>query len=262
MGSHVPVTDKRDLTGVFNLRDLGGITAYQGTAITPGRVYRSDGLHRLPVDERSSLVDLGITDVIDLRTEEEAAREGRFEHESIEVHPVPIVDTMADIIHAATDGQAERQDLLLNQYLSMSRIYGAAFATALELVADAVKADRTVVYHCTAGKDRTGVLTALILSGLGVDDEAVAADYARSAAAMQQMVAWYRESSVGTPEERMREMGLDAAMAERLMAAEPSTMLSYLSEMRQEYGHVTDYLVKIDAVASIARIGRALLHPV
>ncbi len=262
MGSHAPAADQRKLTGVFNLRDLGGIPAYQGTAIADGKVYRSDGLHRIPVEERSGLADLGITEVIDLRTEEEAASEGRFEHESIVVHRVPIVEKMSEILEGAKSGQIDKQNLLLDQYLTMTRTNGAAIAEVLGLVAEAVKADRTVVYHCTAGKDRTGVLTALILSGLGVDDETVAADYARSAAAMERMVAWYRATSAATPEDRMQQMGVDPGMADALMAARPETMLALLAEMRQEHGHITDYLVEIGAVASIAGIGRGLLHPV
>lgn len=252
-----PLTERETptLDGVFNFRDLGGLLAYGNTGIASGLLYRSDGLHRIGDRERHILADFGIRSVIDLRTNTERDGEGWFTADGVVNHHVPVIEQLKQLLETGV----RPEDVLYEQYLTMIRSHGDAFATALDLIADSLARGEAIAYHCTAGKDRTGVLTALILSGIGADDETVATDYAKSKPAVGKMADWYMTNHGETPQQKMAEVGFDPSMADYLMDAEPLTMHRVLETVRADHGHVTDYLASIGALGSIARIGRALL---
>ena len=171
------------LEGAVNFRDLGGYEAGDGMQTRWRTLFRADGLGELTEADLSVLRQLGIRTVIDLRSGSELER-GRFD---VEAHPVafhhfPFIDELPD----AQDFD-RRPGLLGTQYLEIVRDAGGQILAALEVLAspDALPA----VFHCTAGKDRTGVLSAVVLSLLGVDEPTVVADYALSGAAMLRLRA-------------------------------------------------------------------------
>lgn len=247
------MADLPTMSGVFNLRDLGGLAV--GPRLTnPGVVYRADGLHRSAVEERVGLADLGVQVVVDLRSDEEAARDGRFELAGIEVRSVPIVDAPKQILVGENP-----DDPLRGHLFAMTQRAGHQLAAALDHVAEAVAAERTVVFHCSAGKDRTGVLAMLILSGLGASDDVVVADFARSSEAMARMVDFYRATLGVTPAERMAEIGMPAEMADELLSARPTTMEGLLVDLERTHGSVRGYLASIGAEGSVDTIGERLL---
>ena len=244
-----------ELDGVFNFRDLGGHPIGSGGTTTSGRVYRADGLHRSPPEQRHRLHDLGVRTVVDLRTEAEIEREGRFEADGIEWSHAPIFQALTDFLDVAdADGSV---DLLCHHFEHMATSNTEAMAGALGLIAEASEQGPTV-FHCTAGKDRTGVLAALILSGLGVPDEVVAADFARSAPGITKMVDWYRRTSGASPVEKMAEMGVDPALAPVVMGAEASTMTTFLSRLREANGGIATYLTVLGAADAVDRLGGVL----
>ncbi|MEM7274840.1 MAG: tyrosine-protein phosphatase [Actinomycetota bacterium] len=248
------------LDGVFNLRDLGGVPTADGS-IRPGLVFRADGLHRCPPDQRAGLRELGIEVMVDLRTEAERQREGVFELAGIERAHVPIIEDLRAILgdHDAAGGSGPSAPVnLAGHYLAMARANGPGLGLALETVADAATAGRPVVFHCTAGKDRTGIVAAVLLRGIGVAPKDIAADYARSAPAMPEMVAWYRANQGGSPEDRMREMGMDASMAQLMLGAEPESILQFLAEVETEHGSYGRFLSSIGGASAIARLAHAL----
>jgi protein-tyrosine phosphatase len=241
--------------GVFNFRDLGGPVGSAGTALRPGFVFRADGIHRTDAEGKSRLLlATGLRQVVDLRTDKELEQDGRFEHPDVERRHLPIVEDLREL-GAAPDAE----DLLRYHYVGMANKNGATFAAALHAVADALDAGRPVLYHCTAGKDRTGMLTALLLSGLGLDDSVVADDYARSAHGMRAMIDWFRRSGQASPDQRMREMGLDPSIAGQLVAAKRETMLGTLQDLRAEHSTIEGFLKSLDATDAVARIGKHIL---
>ncbi|GAA2644559.1 tyrosine-protein phosphatase [Dactylosporangium fulvum] len=159
------------LEGLVNFRDLGGLPAEGGT-VRPGVLFRSDSLAYATRADVHRLVDgLGVTTVIDLRGEHEVARLGRgpLARTRVGYYPAPIAD-----VSGADD--------LVGHYLAMLAEKGDVLAGTVRLLAssDALPA----VFHCEAGCDRTGVLAAVVLGLLGVPDDAIAEDYAATAAAM------------------------------------------------------------------------------
>ncbi len=149
------------LQGAVNFRDLGGYAAADGMRTRWRTLFRADGLGELTETDLSVLRALGIRTVIDLRSESELER-SRFD---VDAHPVafhhfPFIDELPD-----AQEFDRRPGLLGSQYQEMVRDAGGQILAALEVLAapDALPA----VFHCTAGKDRTGVLSAIVLSLLG-----------------------------------------------------------------------------------------------
>ena len=184
-----------DLPGVVNMRDLGGKPA--GAAATRfGSVIRTDNLQDLPPASVRRLVDeLGVTDVVDLRTDVERASTGdgplaaegvRFHtlslypEDSME-HGIPDPDTdepptfpwQGDFAGAA-QAEVGHDTHLANHYFGYLEGRPDNIVAALRAIAAAPGA---VLVHCAAGKDRTGTISAMALTVAGVDRDAVVADY-------------------------------------------------------------------------------------
>ncbi|GAA1833228.1 tyrosine-protein phosphatase [Agromyces salentinus] len=159
--------------GTFNFRDVGGLPAKTGT-VRDGVLYRSDGLYRIGAEGRSMLQDLGVGIVIDLRDEQEAERmPDDLDGLELEVLRLPVFEGSG-----ASQGAAGISlEALYDRIVTM---HAAVVVSALREIASA--GDRAVLVHCTAGKDRTGVVVALALLAVGVDRDAVIEDYARTEA--------------------------------------------------------------------------------
>lgn len=159
------------LEGLVNFRDLGGLPADGGT-VRRGVLFRSDSLaYATPGDAAHLRRDLRVATVIDLRGEYEAAQLGRgpLADAGVAYHPAPIAD-----VSGAED--------LVGHYVAMLTEKGPVLAGTVRLLTR--PATLPAVFHCEAGCDRTGVLAAVVLSLLGVPDDAIAADYAATAPAM------------------------------------------------------------------------------
>jgi hypothetical protein len=177
------------LSGAFNFRDLGGYRGLDGRTTRWGRLFRSDTLHELTESDIQVLRSLGLATVIDLRTTRELVRTGRglLEPEPVTYrHLSVIVEENGEALAApalAGDDLAERY----RWYLDTGR---GALVEALELVGDPTSTP--LVFHCAAGKDRTGVLAALVLDILGVDRPVIVADYEITADRMELILDRYR----------------------------------------------------------------------
>jgi protein-tyrosine phosphatase len=241
---------------LFNFRDLGGHVAADGRTVAPGRVFRSDGMQRASLDDLGRIELLGITRVVDLRTTRERVDDGCFDdaHPTIEYRHVPILEAVGGVAGARAETMREQDDTpLLTTYRFMLTERRALLVEALDAV---VTAPGAAVFHCTAGKDRTGILAMLLLSVVGVSDDAIVDDYGRSRDAMVRLVDWYRahrrDDTTGA--------GLLDERASRLLGADPEWMRVVLAEIRDEHDSVRDYLLTAGATpALLTGIERKLL---
>ena len=154
-------------------------------------LYRADGIHHASDADVERLLGLGLRTVLDLRTHGELEERGRFaiEHTTLAYHHLPVLrETWDGWVDVAPDVDAV--PFLAQRYEEMLDDGAAALAGALEVLADAEA--YPAVFHCAAGKDRTGVLAAVILGLLGVDDDTIATDYGLSKAAMDSLIEWMR----------------------------------------------------------------------
>lgn len=208
------------LAGAYNFRDLGGLSTRDGRRIRHGRVFRSDSLQELTDDDVARLVDeLGIGFVIDLRNGVESVEEGRgpLAHRPVCYANIPLVDVNSP------RGDPGMQTVL--QYLD--HLDGDPnLVVAVELLA--LVCARPTVLHCAAGKDRSGVVTALLLRMLGIDDELIVADYMATALNMDRIVERF-----GRWERYRRNM---ARLPAEIYRAEEHTIRIFLDELDRRYG--------------------------
>lgn len=226
------------LDGPANFRDLGGYPTVDGRRLRHGHVYRSDSLsHMSDADTRHVAEVLGVVTVVDLRAahEVETFGHGPLGTLGVVVHHLPIVDeTRSDRVEHRSDAPDPATMQLDEIYAMMLERFGERFAAVLRVVAD--PANQPVVFHCAAGKDRTGLVAALLLGALEVDDEIIAADYAITAEHMDELVARHRD--------RARAGDQFAEVAEQLFTAEASVMRTVLANLRHEQGSAAEYLVR------------------
>lgn len=164
-----------------NFRDLGGQPTRSGHRTRAGVLFRSASPQFLTRGDAARLVrDTSLRLVLDLRYEAESAAEGHGELTAtgVRVVNVPIVGAGGEQVEMNVLA-GSHNDHLGAHYISYVQLNPASFVTAFRELAqpDALPA----LVHCAAGKDRTGVLVAMLLSVLGVPDNAIAADYARTA---------------------------------------------------------------------------------
>jgi protein-tyrosine phosphatase len=240
--------------GIFNLRDLGGVPVAGGGRVAHHRVLRGDSLHRAR-GAADVLAELGVVRVLDLRDERERELDGVLAAEGIEVQHHPVIDPMFEW----TEESVELEGLLAHRYREILTVFGGRFSAAITSIAEVVDEDRVsgsrgaVAYHCAVGKDRTGLLTALLLGALGADDDAIVADYARSGAASPVQVSWLW--SFGHPDGQVSDDDLYTG----LWSALPATMGETLRWLDEEFGGTRGYLEAIGVPDEVGDSLRAAL---
>ncbi len=212
----------------MNFRDLGGYRAGDGRTIRWRSLFRADDLSRLSRPDRAIVRTLGIATVIDLRSRAEVELE-RFPVDEIPVgfHHLPLVADLPPF----EEFQAG-PSWFAGHYLDIARRSGGQIAQALAIVAR--PHSRPVIVHCAAGKDRTGVLVAVLLALLGIPDETIAEDYALSARAMDGVLARLLERLPEQAEEIR-------SVAATMFSATPDNIHALLRGLREEHGSVEGY---------------------
>ena len=223
------ISTRIPVPGTYNFRDVGGLPARDGE-VRRGVLFRSDGLHRLGDAGRDELRRLGVGVIIDLRDDNEA----RLMPDDIAGLDVRV--RRLPVFEGSGASQGERG-------ITLEALYHRIVTRHTPIVVDALRAlpeagDRAVVVHCTAGKDRTGIVVALALLAAGVDREAVVTDYALTEMHLagewlEEMVALIGRYGIpDTPELR------------RLMGGSPREALeSALDEVERRHGSTRDYLL-------------------
>lgn len=217
------------LEGPANFRDVGGYTTADGRHVRTGLVFRSDSLSRITAADARILESLGVRTFIDLRTYDEIDRTpaALLDELGVRYEHVPIIDE---------GGASSRpKDYVMPElhvaYAGMLDRFGDRLARALDLL---VTSDKPTVFYCEAGKDRTGLVAALLLSTLGVSDADIAADYALTTGALPVIVGRVRDGVTFEPTDR--------PLPDHAYTAEEATMLATLGALRARYGSVEEYL--------------------
>jgi protein-tyrosine phosphatase len=218
--------------GAFNFRDLGGYRGRAGQTVRWRTLYRADALHRLPDEELDQLASMGVRSVLDLRTLAEVEHGCiRCDHLGITHLHLPVLGQTWE--PKQLDPDADAGEVLGTLYVEMLDVGAPALAESLRVLAD--RARVPAVFHCAAGKDRTGVLAAVVLALLGVDDEVIIGDYALTAVAMASLVERL---------ERDRPEALTAMNDQpaAYLATPPAAMRRFLDHVRAEHGSMVGYV--------------------
>lgn len=235
------------LEGCFNFRDLGGRVTRSGQRVRTGRLFRSDALHHMTPADVSRVRDaLGVRTVVDLRSgvEREAEAPAALCAPPVTLHHVPLFDR-------------ERTGAGSAASLSLGQLYALMLQFAREQIVRTVgiltESEAPAVFHCAAGKDRTGVVAAVLLGALDVSDEVIVEDYADTRRSLDRIVARLRESdSYGYVFEEL---------PPETLHAEPATMEELLAHVRSRYGSMQGYLREAGvADTALDRLAERLLE--
>ncbi|WP_018351315.1 tyrosine-protein phosphatase [Longispora albida] len=226
-------------TNVYNFRDLSTADSHR---LKPGRVYRSDSLARFDDTDWNKFRSLRVRTVVDLRLPEEVSTHGRVRAAAgQDYHNLSIMRRMWDT--ATYDDSVGVARYLADRYLEITEDGAGEIATALRLLAEADHAP--AVLHCAGGKDRTGVMAALILSLVGIGDEAIAADYARTAETSHLVTAHLHQA-----------YGFQGAPPP-FSACPPEAILAFLADLRARHGSVARFAASIGVPEGTIRSLRA-----
>ena len=242
------------LEGVFNFRDLGGYRTDDGREVRWRTLYRADGLGRLTASDVERIRPLGLRTVVDLRSQRELDERGRF---PVDAHPVTfhhlsILDQTWDQEQARREA-LPAHEFLHRAYTAMLVDGRARFARAFDLLA--APGALPAVFHCAAGKDRTGLLAMLVLGALGVRHHDIVEDYALTEASMSR----YLDTMRSDPE---RAAAIDAAPPS-FFAADPVAVSLVLEDLERAHGGVRGAVLAMGVTdAALDRLADALLVPV
>jgi protein-tyrosine phosphatase len=243
------VSRRIELEGPANFRDIGGYENRDGETVRTGRVYRSDSLSYMTDSDVRHCVDvLDVHTVIDLRAGHEV---DRFSHGPLEATGVrflhrPVVDETRRE-HIVRDPGAPAPELMSPAaiYLMMTERFADRLTDVVRLIAD--PGNHPVVFHCAAGKDRTGIVAALVLGALGVDDDTIVDDYVVTAEHMPLLVERHRAVAAAR--------GVGAEVGDPHFAAEAAAMRDLLVGIEARHGGVEGYLLahglEAEALASL-----------
>jgi protein-tyrosine phosphatase len=243
-----------DLQGLANLRDVGGIPTVDGGKIIPGRLLRSDNLQTLSTSDVDQLLGLGLTDVIDMRSDYEVKQEGPtpLTTSGVRIHQYSLFREWE--VGVGEDKPDVRPEVLPEEALPWvdlepsvqldNAVASVYFSYLVDRPDSVLAALRTVaqapgvaLVHCAAGKDRTGTIVALALSVADADRQAIIDDYAASSERVAEVVA--RLKSSATYAENLEGRDLSSHLSH------PETMISLLRHIDETFGSVPQMLSKM-----------------
>jgi hypothetical protein len=235
------------LVGAYNFRDLGGYPTADGGATRWRQLYRSDTLHDLTESDLAALRGIGLKTIIDLRTPAELEMTGRG----------PLQDDDIAYLHLSVIQEATSDDPVVLPplpeldlalvYLHWLESSPGAFVEALTALGN--PESYPAVFHCAAGKDRTGVLAALVLDIVEVERTVIFEDYALTATNLDSILI--RQGKDPETAQRM-------VAAPQLFTAEAQTMETFLDGLYEKHGSARDWALasgvsskSLDGLASI-----------
>ncbi len=242
-----PAAERRPIPHASNLRDLGGYDAAYGASVKWRTLYRSNELSRLTDEAVDAFGAIGIRCICDLRSEDEQShaptRLPAVNPPRVDSLPIRVSGNLRAMLGDGTSTGADMRRALSDTYRVFVRDHGDAFRALFDRLVDGPH--YPLVFHCSAGKDRTGFAAAMILTALGVSQEAVREDY------LLTNLYW----DAGVPyASKMPEDIRDA-----LLGAHPEYLDAAFDEIRVQHGSTEAYLANALHLTP-ERLGRLREH--
>jgi protein-tyrosine phosphatase len=224
------------LQGTSNFRDLGGYPAAGGKHVKWGHIYRSADISKLTDSDLQALQSRHVALVCDLRGPQEYAHAPDRLPTGVRRLELPAGSEKIDPRLLSGGAKTINRDSLMRAVYTTISFFPAKYKPMFDELL-ALPGDEALLFHCTAGKDRTGIGAALVLSALGVDRRTILRDYAATDTYWQAG----REQSL----QRMAQAGLSAEAVNAmrpLMAANPAYLAGTFAAIDKQYGSVDKYL--------------------
>lgn len=232
-----------ELEGANNVRDMGGYETKDGRTVVWGKVFRADDLSGLTPEDERVFEELDVQTIVDFRGADEVEKDGSAPvPDTIEVVNIPVLDESTQALAEALTGVMRGGDpAVVEEMLGGGQAQQikdesfvaqidqpeamAGYGQTLELIAEAPGA---LSYHCTAGKDRTGMMSAVLLGVLGVPDEVIIEDFVLS----NEYLADHYSKTYAFLEEQ----GVDVELIRPLTEQSASNIQPVLDVVNNEYG--------------------------
>lgn len=235
--------------GTYNVRDIGGYLTSRGVSTRWLTLFRADSLHRLSLADQTTLLDHGLRVVIDLRrTDELQAAPNVFANSAqVSYRHISLLGDSPPIVRGGPQPLVETYRHILDQRQAQVREVLSILAAPEGLPA---------LVHCTAGKDRTGVIVALLLGLAGVLPETIVADYALTS-------TFLNAAFMAETRQRALKRGFTWEQYAPLVGCLPEYMLTTLEHLEVTYGGIEAYVQAIGLSAQhIASLRTALVDQV
>ena len=169
-----------DFEGIENVRDLGGMLRVDGAKIRPGLLLRTGRLGKATDADVARLTDMGLAAIVDFRDESEVHRSPDRDVPGAAYHNLPALPNLADNFRPVDDptytaAEVHKDFRRIYRILAQSNESQEAYAAFFRILL--ASEGRPVLWHCTQGKDRTGVAALLLLTALGIDETTIYRDY-------------------------------------------------------------------------------------
>jgi protein-tyrosine phosphatase len=227
--------------GAANFRDIGGYPTNRHKQVKWRKVFRSGNLASLTDNDHRILREIGIQSICDFRSAEEIARQPNRlpEKTSLQYLHLPIVNKTMEPTEAVTrimkgDIGWFTQDFMVNAYIEKIEAFPDVWHLFFKYLCR--RSFRPLLFHCTAGKDRTGVCAALILLCLGVSEKWVIHDHALSNI--------YNAKQTQKIQDNLRKVGVDPEKLMDYLTAPKSAIVAVIEHINNKYGSARDYLVQ------------------
>ncbi len=229
------------LEGAHNFRDLGGYRISATRRMKWRCVFRSGHLAALTKDDRQTLISLGIRSICDFRSEQERKRQpnrlprtGKIQSLQLPIVSSAIEPTQAIARVMQGDIDWFTPDFMIKTYLEkIDRFHGVWRDFFQHLAQDSA---RPLAFHCTAGKDRTGVCAALILLSLGVSENQVIDDHALSNV--------YNADGIQKINKMLLKVGVNPKDLRDYITAPKTAITATLDHIRKQFGSAQNYLIQ------------------
>lgn len=244
------------IEGGVNFRDIGGYRTADGAWVKRGLVYRSGTLDALTEAGQQRLLALNVRQIFDLRMEDEAARRPDRVPPGVGYGLFPVsaggsIRTIIDFMRHID----RLEELVIARYAATLERDRAAFAGVIGQIAE--QAEGAAIIHCTAGKDRTGMTVAVLLSALGVPDDIIAADYSQSNLAYP---VYYQD--LVTQLAPLRRIDILPEDLNAILVSDPAYIRALLAHLHSAYGGAAAYLKQAGvSEAALERLRARLLQP-
>lgn len=230
------------LQGQSNFRDVGGYATQDGKLIRKGLLYRSGDLSRLTPQDLSYLNGLGLSEIVDFRTTEESKQAPDRIPASIKAYEsIPVAAGELNMSTLLNDAK-NKPDKLKNSLVEVNQAFVDDSKPQFEEFFRILQASKgPLVFHCTAGKDRTGFATALFYEAMGVHRDIIVEDYLAS--------GQYLRPLQQSAQLFAKEKGIDPAAIEPLLIVKPEYLEAAFDLIDKKYGGVEAYLkseLKVD----------------
>jgi protein-tyrosine phosphatase len=234
-----------EFEAAFNFRDMGGYPTAGGGALRWHTLYRSDTLHRLTDADAEVFAELGLRTVVDLRSVTELEDYGALRHrlDDVSWHHLPMLDNVRLAPREPTEEPRPEPEPVPpgHHYAHIAAQFSGSIAEVFHVLAR--PQGLPAVFHCTAGKDRTGIVAALVLDVSGVPDDVIAADYVLTERSHERSTAYIRE----------HEPDFHALLAQippERRGVSGDNILGFLDVIRAEHGSAAGFLEHVGVAAA------------